>query len=84
MKKYAICAHRQTAITRFHRYRYMTPAELASVSDMSVSTARRTLVDLCNRDYLSKDAKRYSLKHEPLFYTPFYDSPSTETTQQEN
>lgn len=71
-------AHRQTVITLFHRYRYMTPAELASVTTMSTATARQTLADLHERSYLVKDARRYSLKQEPLFYAPFYDSPSAE------
>lgn len=70
--------HRQTTITFFHRYRYMTPAELASVSDMSVSVARRTLNDLRSQGYLVKDGRCFCLKQEPLFYTPLYKSPASD------
>lgn len=76
-------SHRLTTITQFYRYRYLTPGELASVSSMSVAIARKTLNDLRDRGYLVKDGKRYRLKSEPLFYTPFYDSPSTEIAQEE-
>ncbi len=75
-------AHRQATIAHFYRYRYMTPNELASISPMSTATARRTLNDLHERGFLVKDDKRYSLKHEPLYYTPFYESPSAGTTQE--
>ncbi len=68
--------HRQTTIDRFRIYRYMTPAELASVSLMSTATARRTLEDLYSRDFLSEDEHRFYLKHEPLFYAPLHQSPA--------
>ncbi len=68
--------HRQTTIDRFRIYRYMTPAELGSVSSMSIATARRTLADLYSRDFLSKDEHRFYLKHEPLFYAPLHQSPA--------
>jgi len=62
--------HRQTVITLFYRHRAMTATGLSSVSAMSVATARRTLNDLRDRGYLSKDGQSYHLAYEPLFYAP--------------
>lgn len=74
--------NRQDAISRFHRYRYLTPDELASISSMSTQVAHRTLNELRGRGFLVKDGKRYSLKREPLYYSPALESPSTQDDNQ--
>ena len=70
--------HNQATINHFHKYRYLTPDDLASISDMSKATAWRVLNELRSRGFLVKDGRRYSLKREPLYYSPAFDNPSTQ------